>query len=557
MSGGFNVQYKVKLTGVSKQYTLYRTNTEKLLDILTPKSMKKEKQRNFYALRDIYIEIKDGETIGVVGINGSGKSTISNLLSHVIPPTTGQIDINGEPSLIAINVGLNNNLSGYDNIELKLLMHGFSRSEVEQLTPSIEDFADIGDFMNQPVKKYSSGMKSRLGFAISVHTHPDLLIVDEALSVGDKTFYQKCLDKINEFKAQGKTIIFISHSIGQIKSISDRVLWLHNGELKEFGDTKTVIEHYEEYINWFNKLSNEEKQLHKEELKEKRSTLVAPNQMEKKLEEKPYDPDILPSRYTPKKKKLNSKNKKRFNLAFPLQLSIFILAFIISGFLLVSPSIGTSDSNENDEDIADFVEVEEVVELVFFDEEKEGYIAVEEAALYQDKSLTVEDTVLPFASELKVIGEYTEKNSYIIERNNTEQYIEKDMAILTDTQVDEPNLSMEEVVGILPERFGDSYLYFLNFLGESKETTLPLLRGVDEGEVVDSDGYSYTFIPHESFWMKFDQSEILNTIIVENIDFEASNISNEELETNQFFIIGQYKIIVNVDDKMMGVQRNN
>ncbi|MCM2675741.1 teichoic acids export ABC transporter ATP-binding subunit TagH [Alkalicoccobacillus plakortidis] len=402
------MQHKVKLTGVSKQYTLYRTNTEKLLDILTPKSMKKEKQRNFYALRDISLEIKDGETVGVVGINGSGKSTISNILSHVIPPTEGQIDINGEPSLIAINVGLNNNLSGYDNIELKLLMHGFSRNEVDQLTPSIEDFADIGDFMNQPVKKYSSGMKSRLGFAISVHTNPDLLIVDEALSVGDKTFYQKCLDKINEFKSQGKTIIFISHSIGQIKSISDRVLWLHNGELKEFGETKTVLENYEEYINWFNKLSNEAKQAHKEELKDKRSTIVAPNHQEKKViepEEKPYDPDILPSRYTQKKKKVRVKSKKQLNLAFPLQLSIFVLAFIISGIFLVSPTIGTSVSEGNEEDNADLVEQEEIEQESLFNEDKEGYISVEEAALYQDAHLNIEDTVLPFASKVTIIGE--------------------------------------------------------------------------------------------------------------------------------------------------------
>lgn len=333
------MQYKVKLTGVNKQYTLYKTNTEKLLDIIVPKSLKKEKQRNFYALKDISLEIKDGETIGVVGINGSGKSTISNILSNVIPPTTGEVEINGEPSLIAINVGLNNNLSGYDNIELKLLMHGFSKDEIGSLTPIIEDFADIGDFINQPVKKFSSGMKSRLGFAISVHTNPDLLIVDEALSVGDKTFYQKCLDKITEFKKLGKTIIFISHSIGQIKGISDRVLWLHNGELKEFGETKKVVELYEEYVQWFNKLSDDEKQQHKNDLRDKRSILTAPNKTEKSLDEKlPDEIEIMPTRLNRRRKKKRRIFRKSIFTAFsfPLQLSFLILVFILSTLWLLA-----------------------------------------------------------------------------------------------------------------------------------------------------------------------------------------------------------------------------
>ncbi|WP_078394047.1 ABC transporter ATP-binding protein [Shouchella patagoniensis] len=323
---------KIKLTGVSKKYTLYHNNVEKLKAMFLPKT--REENRDFYALKDISLEIFEGETIGIVGINGSGKSTISNVLSSVIPPTEGEIDIQGETSLIAINVGLNNNLNGYDNIEQKCLMHGFDQTKIEELMPLIEEFADIGDFIDQPVKNYSSGMKSRLGFAISAHTNPDIMIVDEALSVGDKTFYQKCKDKITEFKAQNKTIIFISHNVGEIKNLSDRVLWLHNGEVRAFGEKEKIVKEYEDYIKWFNKLSHQDKQAHKEDLKEKRS--LAPDKQNS--EGKKY------------KVKKDSKSVKQASLFF-IQLAVYSAIFLTATYYIAVPSLIEAFSNESDMEV--------------------------------------------------------------------------------------------------------------------------------------------------------------------------------------------------------------
>ena len=272
---------------VTKKYKMYKKTSDKLLDLALPQGYGKD----FYALQNINFTAKKGDVIGIIGVNGAGKSTMSNLISGVIPPTQGKVTIKGEAALISIAAGLNNELTGRENIELKCLMLGFRKDEIERLMPDIIEFADIGEFIDQPVKKYSSGMKSRLGFAISINIDPDILVIDEALSVGDKTFYQKCVDKMNSFKDKGKTIFFISHSIGQVKEFCQKALWLEAGEVRAFGPVEEVVPKYEKFIREFNKLSKEEKKQFNNEIMERRSRAqVSP---------KSKTPDTLESSSTP------------------------------------------------------------------------------------------------------------------------------------------------------------------------------------------------------------------------------------------------------------------
>ncbi|MGL5085674.1 MAG: teichoic acids export ABC transporter ATP-binding subunit TagH, partial [Clostridium sp.] len=252
-------EYSVIADGISKCYKMYSGPREKLVDLLSPKGAGKD----FYALKNLSFKVKKGDVVGLLGLNGAGKSTLSNILGGVSLPTKGEIKIEGEASVIAIGIGLNNFLTGMENIEVKALMMGYKNNEIEKIKEDVISFADIGDFINQPIRTYSSGMRSRLGFAISIHTNPDILVIDEALSVGDPTFTQKCLVKMNEFKNSGRTIFFVSHSIEQVRKFCNKAMWLEYGVLREYGDVAKVANNYDAYIKTMNTMTDYEKKFYK------------------------------------------------------------------------------------------------------------------------------------------------------------------------------------------------------------------------------------------------------------------------------------------------------
>ena len=238
----------ISVRHLNKVYRLYDKPSDRLRESLGFFGNKK-RSRELYALHDVSFDVMKGETVGIIGTNGSGKSTILKIITGVLNPTSGEVLANGRISaLLELGAGFNMEYTGIENIYLNGTMMGFSEKEIDERLDSILAFADIGDFVTQPVKTYSSGMFVRLAFAVAINIDPEILIVDEALSVGDVFFQAKCYRKFEEFRSEGKTILFVSHDLSSVAKFCDRVILLNKGVKVEEGDPKTVVNLYKKLL---------------------------------------------------------------------------------------------------------------------------------------------------------------------------------------------------------------------------------------------------------------------------------------------------------------------
>lgn len=237
----------ISVNHLTKIYKLYDKPIDRLKESLG--LTRKKKYREHYALRDVSFSVGKGETVGIIGTNGSGKSTILKIITGVLNPSQGEVTVNGRISaLLELGAGFNSEYSGLENVYLNGTMIGFSREEIDRKLDDILAFADIGDFIHQPVKTYSSGMFVRLAFAVAINIEPEILIVDEALSVGDVFFQAKCYKKFEDFKKMGKTILFVSHDLGSISKYCDRVILLNKGEKLQEGSPKEMVDLYKKVL---------------------------------------------------------------------------------------------------------------------------------------------------------------------------------------------------------------------------------------------------------------------------------------------------------------------
>lgn len=232
----------ISCAGVSKAYQMYTRRTDRLKQVLFGRFHRFYKE--YWALRDLNLTVHRGERIGIVGRNGAGKSTLLQLLCGISEPTSGALRIDGRVApILALGAGFNADMTGRENAMVGGAILGLRRAQILDRLASIVDFAGIGDFMDQPIRLYSAGMRSRLAFAICAHADADILIVDEALSVGDGAFRQKCLDFIQTFCRQG-TLILASHEMDQITALCDRVVWIDQGRVRAEGNPADIIEDY-------------------------------------------------------------------------------------------------------------------------------------------------------------------------------------------------------------------------------------------------------------------------------------------------------------------------
>jgi len=236
---------RIKFENVSKHYRLINSGGIKTFIFNFVSQIKSYKNNVFHALEDISFEIKDKEVVGIIGRNGAGKSTTLGLIAGVLSPTSGNVEVKGRIApLLELGAGFHHDLTGRENIVLNGLLLGMSKKDIVSKVDEIIEFSELEEFIDQPIRMYSSGMLSRLGFAIAIQTNPEILLIDEVLSVGDQSFQKKSADKIHEFREKGITIVFVSHDVGTVEKLCDKVIWIEDHKIKMIGKAKDVIKAY-------------------------------------------------------------------------------------------------------------------------------------------------------------------------------------------------------------------------------------------------------------------------------------------------------------------------
>lgn len=237
----------ISIKNLSKAYKLYNSPKDRLKEALFP--FLKPRHTDYYALNNVSLNIKKGETIGIIGKNGSGKSTLLKIITGVLTPTSGEVKVNGKiAALLELGAGFNPEMTGIENVYMNGIIMGYTEEEMDKRIDKIIEFADIGEYVYQPVKMYSSGMFARLAFAVAINVEPDILIVDEALSVGDMRFQIKCMDHMKKMMDSGTTVLFVTHDINAVRRFCSRAVWINEGSLAKEGDVNMVADAYLDYL---------------------------------------------------------------------------------------------------------------------------------------------------------------------------------------------------------------------------------------------------------------------------------------------------------------------
>ncbi|AGP46919.1 ABC transporter ATP-binding protein [Serratia plymuthica] len=239
----------IEFKNVTKRYPLYHHIGSGIKELIfnPRRAFNLLRGRSYLAIGDISFQVQKGESVALIGRNGAGKSTSLGLVAGVMRPTSGTVSVQGRvASMLELGGGFHPELTGRENIRLNATLLGLRRKELKERLDKIIEFSELGDFIDEPIRVYSSGMLAKLGFSVITQVDPDILIIDEVLAVGDISFQRKCLNTISEFKAKGVTILFVSHNLADVEKICDKVIWIENHKMREIGDAKTVISHYKE-----------------------------------------------------------------------------------------------------------------------------------------------------------------------------------------------------------------------------------------------------------------------------------------------------------------------